>query len=263
MRIDSIIFIRYLKLILSFVILFLLYHAAEYMILFENDVTGFFIFQTLFFVAAFALGNWYSKEGLAAWGLHFSAKLFKPLFIGILSGIVIYAIPYYLSLAIGIETIIKVPGLSEIVKTSLPFIFGVLFSSFSEDILTRGLIYKHFNHKLKPLYLILLSATVYLLNHIYRLTSGPETILYLFLLGIIFVIPLMQTNRLWFTGGMHWAGNSFFFVSHNAIQMESNNNGLSPNYLFAICLAVFIPAIWFLLKHYSSAVSGNSSKTQC
>ena len=252
-----------LKLILSFVILFLLYHAAEYMIMFENDIVGFFIFQTFFFIAAFALGNWYSKEGLSAWGLNFSAKLFKPLLVGMLLGIMIYAIPYCLSLAIGIETIIKVPGLFEIVKSSLPFVFGVLFSSFSEDILTRGLIYKHFNHIIKPPYLILVSASVYLLNHIYRLTSGPETILYLFLLGVIFIIPLMLTNRLWFTGGMHWAGNSFFFVSHNVIQTESNNNWLSPNYLFAICLAVFIPAIWFLLKHYSSAFSGNSSKTQC
>ena len=251
-----------LKLILSFVILFLLYHAAEYMILFQNDIAGFFIFQTLFFIAAIALGNWYSNEGLAAWGLNFSVKLFKPLFIGMLFGIVVYAIPYFLSLAIGIETIKKVPGLFAIVRTSLPFVFGVVFSSFSEDILTRGLIYKYFNHKIKPIYLILLSASVYLLNHIYRLTSGPETILYLFLLGIIFVIPLMQTNRLWFTGGMHWAGNSFFFVSHNVIQTESNNTWLSPNYLFAICLALSVPVTWFLLKNYSSAFSGDSSKTK-
>jgi membrane protease YdiL (CAAX protease family) len=232
------------------------------MILFENNIAGFFIFQTLFFIAAFALGNWYSKEGLAAWGLNFSSKLFKPLFIGMLFGILVYAIPYCMSLVFGIETIIRVPGLFEIVKASLPFVFGVLFSSFAEDILTRGLIYKHFNHKIKPLFLILLSASIYLLNHIYRLTNGTETILYLFLLGIIFIIPLIQTNRLWFTGGMHWAGNSFFFVSHNVVQTESNNTWLSPNYLFAICLAVFIPVIWFLLKNYSSAFSGNSSKAK-
>ena len=235
-----------IKIILSFIVLFALYHAAEYMIMFKNNATGFFIFQLLFFVSAFLFGNWYSREGLAAWGLPFSIKMLKPFLLGMVLGILLYGISYCTSVLSGIETIIKVPGVGDIMKSSLAFTVGVLFSSLSEDVLTRGIMYRYFNHKIKPAPLVFLSASVYLLNHIYRLTDGIETLLYIFLLGIVFIIPVIYTKNLWLTGGMHWAGNVFFFVSHNVIGTEEHSGILSPNAVFIICLIVFIPFIWLL-----------------
>lgn len=236
-----------LKLSVSFLVLFSFYHLAEYMIVFRNNAVGFFGFQLLFFLSAFLLGNWYSGKGLGTWGL--SPKIrWSHLLIGIILGIALYAIPYFVSIATGNEVITEIPKLANLLSSSLPFAFGVLFSSFSEDILTRGVIYAGFNKMLKPFWLGLLSALLYLLNHIYRLADGPETWLYLFLLGIIFVIPLLYTRQLWLTGMMHWAGNLFFFVTHEVIITETSAGWIKPNYLFSCCLLLFIPVVWFISK---------------
>ena len=234
------------KISLTFIILFGLYHAAEYLIVFQNNAIGFLIVQFIFFIAAYFMGKWYSGDGLSAWGLPLKGK--RHFVVGVAGGISIYASSYFVSILLCVESIAIVPDWITIAKASTPFAFGVLFSSFSEDVLTRGLIYAHLKDKLKPFWLVLLSTIVYVLNHIYRLGDGIESLLYLFLLGILFFIPILKTKSLWLTGFMHWSGNTFFFVSHNVIQTESNNGFISPNYLFSICLALYIPVIWLISK---------------
>lgn len=243
------------KIAVTFVVLFVLYHAAEYMILFKNNAAGFLGLQVLFFVAAWLLGRWYRGNGLAAWGLPFRKGIGKLLLIGVLLGVALYAVPYFLSLDIGIERVVKIPGAATILSASLPFAFGVVFSSFSEDVLTRGVVYTFLYKRVPVLGIIVISAAVYLLNHIYRLGSGLDSLLYIFLLGIIFIIPVVFTKNLWLTGAMHWAGNTFFFVTHNAIQTRENGGALTPNYLFALCLALFVPLLWMLCRKVKSEKS--------
>lgn len=243
------------KIVSSFVSLFILYHLAEYWIMFENNVILFFTFQFLFFVSAYFLGIWYSGNGLSAWGLPFSKKIGKNIFLGILLGIILYSVPYFLSLFLNITEIKYLPTFLEAFKEGWPFALGVLFTSFSEDILTRGLIFAHFNNKLKPLFLALFSAVIYLLNHIYRLDDGLDVIAYIFLLGILFIIPVLTTKNLWITGAMHWAGNVFYFYSHNLIQVEVNEEYFSYNYLFSVCILLMIPLFWFLTNMFNKVSS--------
>ena len=247
------------KIGISFLVLFVLYHAAEYMIVFRDSPAGFFLFQFLFFLAAWRLGHWYAASGLTVWGLPFTARSFKLFLIGIGVGCILYGVPYALALYLGVEVILRVPDGVPLVKSTLPFAFGVLFSSLSEDMLTRGLIYQYYHPKLKPLGLILLSASVYLLNHIYRLTDGPETWLYLFLLGVIFLIPVLFTRNLWLTGGMHWAGNTVFFVTHSVIQTEESRGPLSANALFAGWLLVCIPLLLLLCRRLPQILKSRTS----
>lgn len=249
-----------LQFFISFSILFMLYHGAEYMIVFKNSIPGFYTLQALFFVAAWILGNWYSANGLSAWGLLFDTKTARNLFAGMIVGILIYGITFFLSISLGIETIISVPPTATILKKSLPFVLGVFFSSLSEDVLTRGTIYAHYNTKIKTVLLVLLSASVYLFNHIYRLADGPEAWSYIFFLGIIFIIPVLITKQLWLTAGMHWAGNSFFFISHNVIITGSGNSHFSSNYLFAIILAAFAPVLQYGLKRNLTTENEAASK---
>ncbi len=236
------------KIVIIFTVLFLVYHSAEYAIVFKNNALAFFLFQGLFFVLAWVFGNWYSANGLTAWGLPFRRKAFKFIIFGIIMGVFLYGLPFILSLYLGVEQIVKIPNTRNIFNASLPFAVGVLFSSFSEDVLTRGIIYAHFHSKIKPQWLAIGSAFIYLLNHIYRLTDGPESWSYIFMLGIVLIIPVLITKNLWLTGAMHWAGNVFFFVTHNIIQTEPSQNSISPNYLFAICLLVFIPIVYLVTK---------------
>jgi membrane protease YdiL (CAAX protease family) len=128
------------------------------------------------------------------------------------------------------------------------FVFGNFFSSFSEDILTRGYVYHHLNKRISTTAIICISAAIYLLNHIYRLKDGPQAWTYLFMLGVLYVIPLLLTKRLWFTGGMHWAGNCIFYFTHEIIKADSVPNKISPNYILLFCTIVIIPIVYLLIK---------------
>lgn len=241
-----------LRISISFIVLFFLYHSAEYMILFKNNIAGFFIFQFLFFLSAWILGIWNMKNGYAFWGLSLSKIKTKHFLIGITLGIILYAIPLLISISLGIEYITKFPDWIDILKASFPFAFGVMFSSFSEDILTRGTVFSLLKNKIKPIWIILISALLYLLNHIYRLNDGLDTLSYIFFLGILFIIPLIITKSLWITGFMHWSGNTFFFVTHNVIQTDSNIGILTPNQIFSIWILVLIPITYYLGLKYKS-----------
>ncbi len=236
------------KIFFCFLILFLVYHIAEYWIMFHNNILLFFIFQFLFFALAFVLGHWYSGNGLTAWRLPFKPKIIRRALLGIVLGVLLYGIPFMLALILRIETIAETPSGLEILKNSLPFAFGVFLTSFSEDILTRGVLFAHFKGKIKPIFLVLFSALVYLLNHIYRWNDGFETWSYLFLLGIIFMIPLLHSKDLWTTGFMHWAGNVFFYISHEVILVRETSGALSYNVLFSITLILMIPVIWLVTR---------------
>lgn len=236
------------KIAIIFAVLFFVYHSAEYMIVFKNNPVSFFLFQGLFFILAWLFGNWYLGNGLGAWGLPFRRKIVVFIMWGVIIGVFLYGIPFILSLLLGLERIVKIPDAYNILNVSLPFAIGVLFSSFSEDILTRGILYAELHSKVKPQWLAIISALVYLLNHIYRLTDGPESWSYIFMLGIVFIIPVLITKNLWLTGAMHWAGNVFFFVTHNAIQTEASQNTISPNYLFAISLLILTPLVYLVTR---------------
>lgn len=241
-----------LKISISFVVLFILYHSAEFMILFKNSTGGFLIFQFIFFLSAWILGNWNKKNGFGFWGLSFSKLKTKQVLIGIILGIILYGIPYLISLSFGIESLSKVPPLPDIIKAGIPFSFGVIFSSFAEDILTRGTVFRLLNDKIKTGWIIFISSILYLLNHIYRLNDGLDTLSYLFLLGVLLIIPLIITKNLWITGFMHWSGNTFFFISHNVIQTADHSNYLTPNLIFVFWISILIPIIWYFFKRYKS-----------
>jgi len=78
--------------------------------------------------------------------------------------------------------------------------------------------------------------------------DGWETFSYLFLLGVLFAIPLVMTKKLWFTGGMHWMGNTVFYFTHGILQTESITGKISANILFIFCILFFIPVIILLIR---------------
>lgn len=223
----------YVRAIVGFLILFTLYHTAEYMILFKNSALGFLLFQALFFFAAWLIARWQFRKGLSAWGFIKGGIVWKQIVYGAVSGVFIYSISYFISLLCGIEFIKQMPAPGTILKPLCLFLFGNLCSSFSEDILTRGYVYRHLKNRLSPVLLVLFSAALYLFNHIYRLHDGMQTYTYLFLLGVLFMIPVVKTGQIWTTGSMHWAGNCIFFITHEIIETDQYPGTLSSNYVLS------------------------------
>ncbi|CAN5623616.1 hypothetical protein BH10BAC3_BH10BAC3_38890 [soil metagenome] len=254
---------KYLKVVAGFVLLFALFMTAEYFVLFKNNASGFLGFQLLFFVAAYLIAKWQGYKSLAAWGIDTKKRWLKHLIAGMIMGVLLYGLSFYTIVYLNGEIIQPVPSLTAVLPQLALFCFGTFFSSFSEDILTRGYLYRHFGNKMPVSLFIVLSSSVYLLNHIYRLTGGWETCIYLFLLGVLFVIPMIITKRLWFTGGMHWIGNTTFYFTHTIINTSNSNAAISPNLVFIFCILIFIPIsillVYALKLNKQSTHSGRHS----
>ncbi|MBK6634902.1 MAG: CPBP family intramembrane metalloprotease [Chitinophagaceae bacterium] len=92
--------------------------------------------------------------------------------------------------------------------------------SIAEDILTRGYLYGHLKF-MKPLGWILLSAIIYVLNHIWRLNDGLPVLTYLFILGIVLAFAVWLTKSLWLAFGIHWGANIAFESSNSIIHTKA------------------------------------------
>jgi uncharacterized protein len=180
------------------------------------------------------------------------------LLAGMFMGIVLYGLSFIISLSLGMEIIIERPSLPAALSPFLLFVFGNFFSSFSEDILTRAYVYHHVKEKISGIWIIFLSALIYLLNHIYRLDDGPQAWIYLFTLGIVYVIPLVVSKRLWFTGGMHWAGNCVFFFTHGIMKTGDGPVHISSNYILVLCSLLLIPVNYAVLKLLKGKTPGTA-----
>ena len=236
------------KAILGFIVLFLLYHSAEYMIVFRNNAAGFLGFQLLFFFAAWLTARWQLKPGLAAWGLDFGRHVLKHLLFGLVIGVLLYGLTLLISVLIGSEKIVSIPAMTDATGTLALFVFGSFFSSVSEDILTRGYVWNHLRGRFSAPLIGVISSVIYVLNHIYRLDDGPEPYIYLFLRGVVFVVPLLITKRLWITAGMHWAGNVVFYLTHEIWKTKDVEGAFSSNYLLATVSLLFAAILYYVLK---------------
>lgn len=234
----------------GFLILFGLYHAAEYMIVFQGSATGFLAFQALFFMTAWGIAKWQFGTGFAAWALDFRKGFFKHLLLGMVLGVLLYGLTFAISTALGVEKVTSVPGMRATLGPLGLFIFGNFFSSLSEDVFTRAYLCRHLHGKIRAGLLIMLSAAIFLLNHIYRLGGPLETHLYLFLLGVLLFIPLLYTKRLWFTTGVHWAGNVTFYITHEVLKAAEGNKHVSANYIFIGVLLLMIPVQYGVLQAF-------------
>lgn len=240
------------RFIAGFVVLFFCYHAAEYMIMQQNNTVGFFTGQGAFFLAAWLIAKWQSFPGFAAWGIVFKKQALRNLGAGLLLGFVVYGLYFLTSVSLHFEEIVAVPPARVFIQSFLMFTFGTLFSSLSEDVLTRAYIYKHFSGKISPALLLLLSSLVYVSNHIYRFGDGMQVLLYLFILGIFLMLALMLTRNIWLTLGLHWSGNIVYQVTGNIIQTRSLRTGPEQLWLYIVFLLLLIPATYYTGKYLSA-----------
>lgn len=229
---------------IGFVILWSCYHLAESSMYYANNAIGFLLGMALFFVCAWQLPK---HRGLSSWGLGLHKGWWKMLLSGMLIGFVLYGLQFTLAIYWRSEQLVKVPSWEVIVPQLAYWSLGTALSSFSEDILTRGYVYHYYKNTLSPTWLVIASALLYWFNHIHRLTDDWVTFGYLFVLGVLLMIPLVKTQSLWVTGGIHWAGNIFFHLSHSiAHTQEVPHSRYSSNILLIFCIIVLIPIVGVL-----------------
>lgn len=236
-----------LKAIGGFLALFGIYHIAEYMVLYKNSPCPFILISFIFFVVAWLIGKWQYGNGLNAWGIVLNKQMASLLAVGLLAGLVVNGIAFLTSLYLHIEVIRYVPSSVTFLQQGALLVSGCCISSLTEDVLTRGYVYRHLHEKMSPSVLILISAAIYVLNHIHRLNE-PVYLLYLFLIGIHLMIPMIFTGNIWYTLGVHWAGNIVYHITSNVMHTAEGTNHFPGLVLMLFFMLLLIPVNYVVSK---------------
>ena len=225
--------------LIGFVVLFLIYHFPEFL---QNHFQKPLILvlemgMLLFTLLAYSFGRQFHRNGFRLYGLfafgQHGGNLAKGLFLGILIPLVANLIPVWMgwsSLSLRMDWLNLIPQI-------LLFALGTLLPSLAEDILTRGYLRAFWPEKWKLQWLVPVSATVYVLNHIFRL-GKPDVMLYLFVLGWLLMWSYYKTGTLWLTLGLHWGSNITYQFFTNLVEHTPLRETGLENYLLAACYLV-------------------------
>lgn len=198
----------------------------------------------LFFVAAAGVARWLGGKGLSSYALsperrtrNFSAGVALGLVFGTGALVVGYLLHLYRVDAVAPwkALLLAVPLLA----------FGSLLASLSEDVLTRGLVWWQGGRRLSAAHFTLLSAALFLVNHIYVLKRGPAIWTFLFALGLGLAYALHRTGSLWLPFGVHWGWNLTYHVSNTALETTTLAGPAANTWVSAatatVLLLVLIP----------------------
>ncbi|MDD2305949.1 MAG: CPBP family intramembrane metalloprotease [Prolixibacteraceae bacterium] len=237
--------------LIGFAILFSVYHFPEVLqnhyqkpliLLFESCML-------LFTFLAFIIGKQKFKNGFRMYGLwgfrQHLGNLAKGLIIGIFISVFANLIPVWF----GWNEMFVHFDLNQILLQTLLFAVGTLLPSLAEDLLTRGYLKAFWPEKWNRNGLILLSAVVYVLNHIFRINK-PDVMLYLFILGLFLMWAFIATGSLWLTLGIHWGSNIAYQFFTNVVTTNSLKETGMENYILAGCYALGFGLVVVLYKKH-------------
>lgn len=197
---------------LAFVILFVLYQGAEGI---GGRWLGSFSVQATFMVAmvlaAWPVGRWLGFRGYDAYALEWR----KSAAVLLTGGLALALLVKYVAVCIGMVFNIygalapatpRVAAISFL--SSIPWALVATFvPSIAEDILTRGFLYRAARIRWVPWIFVLASSAFYVLNHVYRLGTGPSEWVMLFCFGLAYATAVVRTGSLWMAVGLHWGWN--------------------------------------------------------
>jgi membrane protease YdiL (CAAX protease family) len=229
--------------IAGFVFLFFVYHFPEFFQSFA--ITA--VFKIGFLLAAIFLSRFQGWKFLEGYGLSFNKKWLSLLSGGLLVGFISFTISILLSLGMNFEKLVNIQTFYFFLK-SLPLtLLMTFFPSIAEDILTRGYLFGHLK-SLKPILWILLSASIYVLNHIWRLNDDLSVLTYLFLLGVVLSISVVITKSLWLAFGIHWGANIAFELSNTGLNLINIGKANASTWMLSIAwgILLFILTIKYL-----------------
>jgi len=251
------------RILLPLTLFFLLlgvYHLPEFLQRhYQRPLILFFeLSMMLFVVIAFFIGRQKNTNGLKTFGL-FSFRQHKGnLTKGLIIGFSISAIANFLPVWLNWSEISIQFSLQKVVTQTVLFSIGTLFPSLAEDILTRGFLKAYFPEKWNVKWLVPLSASVYTLNHIFRLNK-PDVLLYLFILGLLLMWSYSVTGSLWLTLGIHWGSNIAYQFFTNLVNINPLKETGLENYLLALCYSGgFLIAFALYKMNFFSVVRSRS-----
>lgn len=212
---------------LGFFILFALYQSAEGI---GDKLFGSFALQAglmlLCLLAAWPVGRFVlGFRGFEAYALEFRRAV--PLWIA--GGIVLAAVAKAAALVAGerfglyaIAALPEPPAPGELLPILALAMVSTFVPSLAEDIITRGFWWRVPGAGLRGATFVLVTSTIYVLNHVYRLANGPAEWAMLFCFGIAYGVAVVRTGSLWAAVGVHWGWNLSNALLDSFVNIEAD-----------------------------------------
>jgi hypothetical protein len=198
--------------LLAFVLLWLLYQAAEGVgarWLHSFPVQAGLMLACV--LVAWPLSRWLGYRGYAAYALAGGAGLRWWLPGGLLLAVLAKFGAVWLGLRTGVyaaDASASASGFGALLATLPLLLLSTFVPSLAEDILTRGFWYRAAGLRWRGgVAFVLASSAIYVLNHVYRLGNGPLEWLMLFCFGLAYATALWRSGSLWGAVGLHWGWN--------------------------------------------------------
>lgn len=198
----------------------------------------------------FPLAAWWGSRllgfsGMGAWYLDARTGWFGLLALGLVLAIVAKLSAFAIGTHAGVYTFewsaVSFDG--GLAGALALLVLGTFIASTAEDILTRGLVLRAFPALGQHRVFILVSATLYVLNHVHRLHKGPVEWLMLFCFGLAYAAALYRTRTLWAAVGLHWGWNLANGLLDSFAQVDIARPGVVPFYSSAAHLVLMACAL--------------------
>ena len=239
----------------GFIILFFIYHFPE----FFSSFWLMAICKIGFLLLAFILAKAQGWKGLGGYGLSIMPGWACNLTKGIAIGILGFGLSIVFSVFLKFETIISLSTFNKVLAQIPMLLLMTAIPSLAEDILTRGYLYGHLRNKMKKENWVLLSAVLFVLNHIWRLNSGMAILTYLFFLGLLLALAVWQTKSLWLAFGIHWGSNLAYESSNSFLNIESLAQHHEDTWILASIWASFFLFLFLYCKRNKMKISNGKT----
>jgi uncharacterized protein len=238
-----------IKTIPGFIILFFFYHLPEiFQKLFDRPLIWLLEFgMAIFVLVAYWLIQKQKGMGMKPYGLFALKTHWRNLLIGFVVGLAIFAGNMFLTVLLGWNSMTIRISIAQTILYIFLFASGTLLPSLAEDLLTRAYLFAHWRGPGKNLLFILFSATVFVLNHIFKL-NRPDILIYLFVLGCWLAWCLIYTGSLWLTLGIHWGANFAYQAFNNAVGIQTLRETGMENYMLASVYAFGFFMMWMFCR---------------
>lgn len=226
--------------IAGFLLLFAVYHFPE----FFKALWIAAVFKIGFLLVSYLVARELGYKGLGVYGLNMHTGWWGNLLKGLLVGAAFFALSAWLSVLFGFDAFESMESLPVILKQLPLILLMTVFPSIAEDILTRGYLYAHLKDRMQGKTFILVSAVLYVLNHIWRLGDHPSVLVYLFILGLALAYALWFTRSLWLTFGIHWGSNIAFETNGSLIKTNTVATSHQSTWVLAACFLLMLVFVW-------------------
>jgi membrane protease YdiL (CAAX protease family) len=234
------------KLSLVFAILFIAYQLPEGLGM--RTLHSFPVQAALmlaFLPVAWLAGRLLGYRGLDAWFMGLSPRWAGLLALSFALAVLANAAVWGAGAAMGVYRVAPIApaDIAALLPIALWTLFQTFFPSVAEDIVTRGFLMRAMPHLSRRWVFVVISAGVYVLNHIYRLANGPSEWLMLFCFGLAYGAALFYSRSLWPAIGLHWGWNFAGGFADQLIAVDKLTPALHPVMLAAahlLMLAVVV-----------------------